>query len=1022
MLSSVVMLMESAVASAMSSLKFHVNDYCDLETTHGNAFVARDGSMATVLRYDGFRSLIGKNEYARYIDELSDGLEPFLGHRGHQIQVVYLRDEDPEAELRRLLKASYDTCDVLGLDLKDLLDEKVEVHCQTCMNEQVYLVLWTRPAILDPAEVKLSAEEAREVAERYKVPAMANAQNILRPVRFMIDRHESFAGAVVQLISRLKGAVSEIEIHEAFCDMKRFIYRDSTPATWRPILVGDEQIARWKNNRKRGDVSELMHPRLEHQFFAGPAYNGSKRADGGVSDTRAARIGNRLFAPVTVKVPPQRPQSFMALFQALNNVRSGSSKNGKPIPWAISFMIEGDGLKGIFLRKTLAGILGVTSVHNRNLLAAANLLNRYKNGGGAVVKMQITAMTWADYGEEKELLIRRSKLARALAGWGNISTLEETGDPTDAVLGCVPGLRLRTKIAAEAAPPLHDAAYMLPLSRPASPFEHGKVPYRTKDGKIMPWETFSDQQNTWITLWFGGPGSGKSVGANRSNVEMCLMGGLVRLPYIGVVDKGVSSSGFISLIRDALPEDQKHLAMYARIQNTDKYRVNQLDTQLGNRYPLPREREYMKNFLVKLVTPPERGKAHMFMPEFILRCIDEAFRACSDQSERGSPKEFAPNVNEMLRERLSQCGIHYKEATKWWDIVDAFFDAGMAYEASVAQRYAVPTLFDIVHAGSDPAVRKDFEGAIDNGMSVYDEFRIMMQSVVNDFPVFNGHTQFDVGESRVMALDLQDVVTDGSRAAQKQAALMYMMATNAFMRKINLCREELDSINPKYRSFHARRVEELSEDFKRLFVDEYHFTGSSPEYQAALMVYGRESRKWGLEIVLASQLPKDFAEIANLATTILIMDQGNEQTRNTIRDVFGLSDTEVAALRNYVHGPQRGEGATFLAKLKLKDSELSQLFTSTCGGMELWALATTMEDRALRNRLYDLMPTVEARKALNARFPSGSCKSFVDRQKAKSKEELGEGFVDDDVTQSVIQSLAKEIFETWQRSAEAGGA
>lgn len=1017
MANGLVDVIESGLSRLASLLKFHIQDYCDLETTHGNSLVAKDGSMATILSYDGFRSLIGKNEYKRFIEDLADGMEPYLSHRGHQVQVVFFRDEEPDAALDRILKPSYETCEALQLALTDVLDEKHDVHRRVCMDEQVFLVLWTRPSILDPVEYKLSAQENREFARTYKLPAMANAQNIMRPIRFMIDRHEAFVAKVLQLILSLNGSATEMEIHDAFTEMKRYLYRDSTPSNWRGCFPGDPPPARWKKNGKKNDISELMYPRLEDQLFSAPAMGGG--SEGGPNDTRSVRIGSRLFAPVMVKIPPQRPQSFTALFQAMNSAMTkGASGLTKPIPWSISFMLEGDGLKGIFLRKLVAGILGITSSDNRNLVAAANALGKYKESGGAVVKLQINALTWAAYGQEKELLIRRSKLARMLSGWGNLVVEEESGDAADGVMSCVPALSL-SPIAPAAAAPLHDAMYMLPLARPASPFFRGQSPYRTLDGKVMSWETFSDQQNTWITLLFGGPGSGKSVEANRRNVEMCLLGGLTRLPYIGVIDIGVSSSGFVSLIQDGLPENQKHLAMYIRLQNTDKYRINQLDTQLGNRYPLPRERELMKNWLILLVTPPERGRCHRYMPEFAGRVIDEAFRKCSDQDERGNPKEFSPNVKPMIKARLDSAGIFYQEATKWWEVVDAFFERGMTYEASVAQRYAVPTLFDVMQAASDPAVIRDFEGANDEGMNVYDEFRIMMQAASSDYPIFQGPTEFDVGESRVMAIDLQDVVTTGSRAAQKQAALMYMTAANAFMRKINICKEELDSINPKYRNYHTLRVEELSEDFKRLFIDEYHKTGNSPQFQAALLVYGRESRKWGLEIVLGSQLPEDFKDLANLATTILIMDKGNEQTRGQIRDVFGLSDTEMAALRGFVHGPQRGIGTTFLAKLKIKDADLSQLFTSTCGGIELWALATTMEDRALRSLLYAEMPSAEARQILKRRFPSGSCKSYVDLQKSRSKEEMGEGFVDEEAVKSVIKTLAADLLSEWRNANEA---
>jgi intracellular multiplication protein IcmB len=172
---------------------------------------------------------------------------------------------------------------------------------------------------------------------------------------------------------------------------------------------------------------------------------------------------------------------------------------------------------------------------------------------------------------------------------------------------------------------------------------------------------------------------------------------------------------------------------------------------------------------------------------------------------------------------------------------------------------------------------------------------------------------------------------------------------------------------------------------------------------------------------LASQLPGDFGQLTDIATSTLILDAGNESTRGDIQSIFGLSNTEVAALKQYVHGPQAG-GMTFLAKIKTKSAELSQLFTSTSGGLELWGLTTTAEDRALRNKLYRLMPSAEARAVLKKRFPRGSCKSYVLGEKAKSREERGENFVDDDPTSSIIETLAESIFRDWKKSQDDAAA
>jgi intracellular multiplication protein IcmB len=426
----------------------------------------------------------------------------------------------------------------------------------------------------------------------------------------------------------------------------------------------------------------------------------------------------------------------------------------------------------------------------------------------------------------------------------------------------------------------------------------------------------------------------------------------------------------------------------------------------------------MKNFLVLLTTPAERGKAHTYMNEFAGRVLDRAFAKLSDLSDRGEPTRYAHRVNPWLAERVEQLGIEFNQATRWWEIADAFADRGYFYEASVAQRYAMPTLNHLLKEASDPAFAEEWKGANEGTANVVEEFKLMITAAYGDYPVFRDYTRFDVGESRVMALDLQDVVPGGdSPDAKKKAALMYMVALNAFTRKISLIKEDLEAdqmkMVPKYLAYHTKRIDDLAEDKKRLFVDEYHKTGDNPSLRENFLIFGRESRKWLLELVLASQLPDDFRELAKIATTTLIMDAGTPETRRTIRDVFGLNDTEVAALRQFVNGPKAG-GVTFLAKIKTKSAELSQLFTATSGGLELWALSTTPEDRRLRTLLYEAMAPREARRVLRDRFPKGGCKSYVLNEAARTKEDRGESFIDDDVEGSVIQVLAKQLIDQWK--------
>ena len=92
-----------------------------------------------------------------------------------------------------------------------------------------------------------------------------------------------------------------------------------------------------------------------------------------------------------------------------------------------------------------------------------------------------------------------------------------------------------------------DVLYMLPLFRPASPWNHGAILFRSPDGKPWPYHPGSRYQTTWIDLFYARPGSGKSVLSNAINLAVCLSPGITRLPRIAIVDIGPSSSGLISL-------------------------------------------------------------------------------------------------------------------------------------------------------------------------------------------------------------------------------------------------------------------------------------------------------------------------------------------------------------------------------------------------------------------------------------------------------------------------------------------
>lgn len=1012
--------LEAVLLHVIGLLKTDVEDYCDLETIDGGrAIVAQDGSLASIVRFNGTKSVLGREQFERLIQLLDGSFSVYFKSRGHQLQVVFRRDLDARGALERNAIQQRSTADRLSLGIHDLIDESVEKYSQYVYDEDCYLVFWSRPALLDTVEAKLATQATNEFRKESNWPATSDAQNLLRPISYLRDRHLSFVSKITDDLSspEFGCSVDVLDLDEALRSVRRSVYPDLTTDDWKAAIPGTKIPFRWKSNGDIEDMSELLYPPLPRQIMTATAEIG-KNGSENLPDSNTVRVGSRVYAPLMVAVPPREPQYFNTLFNSLNRAETRENGVTRALPYSISFMLESDGMSVMAFKSIFASLLSITSEQNRNINLATKALNEYRRDGGCIVKLRIAAMTWAGIDPDgiKELALRKSKLWRTLEGWGNPVVLERTGNPMIAFQ--TNALGLTTKHIGEPCPaPLDDAIALLPLTRPASPFSTGSTIYRSLDGKILRYQRFSSEQTTWITLISGKPGSGKSVLMNNNNVECCLMPGITRLPYIGIIDIGVSSSGFIDLIRDSLPENMRHLAIYKRLQNSERDCINPMDTPLGKREPLPKDREFIKNFLSILVTPPERrGKPYEGMSNFVGRMIDLAFQKKSDRLEKASPETYKPGHNAVVDEAVAKLGYKILPATTYWELVDALFKAGYIYEAEVAQRYAVPTLNDLVGVASSEEVEAEYGGVMAEGnRPLIKAFSLGIREAVGDYPIFSSHTRFDIGSARVISLDLQDVAIIGSDSAYKQTALMYMIARQSFMKKVAFSKEDLPYFDDLYKPYYDRLINDIVDENKVLCMDEFHKTGGHDGLKLQVLTDGREARKWNLEIILASQLMEDFGELTKIATALFILDSGTEETRRWLRDNIGLKPVEESALVNYVHGAN-AHGATFLARFSTKNATYSQLFTMTAGAMRLWALSTTAEDRKLRGLLYESMPRQQARRLLAKRFPGGSCKKLVERLKEETFR--GADFVDDDMESSVIERLAKELIHEYYNSTE----
>lgn len=988
---------DSVLAWFSTELKQTVESYCDLETAEDtNTLVARDGSLISVIKVFGVTRLIGQEEFDAIHQGLTQSLQATLKRPGHVVQVYFAYDKDSvKPEIEDILSPAKATANRLGLQLDDLFNERVNYISKYCAHEELYFVLWTRPYSLTNEQLKRARKDKLAFIREKKIPPFKNGQNLIAAIPDLRESHNSFVRSVVTDMNALNLFSVLLEVHDAVYAMRYSADPEFTSKDWRAVLPGDK-IPIHEAKPMANELSGLMYPPLSRQVFP---------RDAMATDLRTIRVGDRICTPIFIDLFPQDLKSFLALFARTLPTR---------VPWRMSFLIQSGGLSTLSFKSMMAGILSFTSAQNGLVHDAVKLLREIEtNTDDAVVKLQVSLATWAPENNLRLLRTRTAELAKAVEGWGSCGVSEVSGDVFAGISSSLLGFS-GNSVATPSVAPLSDVVYMLPFTRPASSWNYGALLLRSPDGKPWPYQPGSAQQTTWIDLMYARPGSGKSVLSNAINLALCLSGGITRLPRIAIIDIGPSSSGLISLLKEALPHDKQHYVAYHRLRMTPDYSINPFDTQLGCRYPSPQERGFLVNFITLLATPLGAERPYDGVSDMAGLVVDEMYKYLADE---GKAHPYTPGIEPIVDDILSEIGFVFDDKTTWWEINDALFLAGFQHEATLAQRYAMPLLADAASIARTQVI-EDLYGQVraPTGEPLIQAFSRMISSAVREYPILSNITKFDIGDARIVSLDLDEVAKSGGDAAERQTAVMYMLARYALARHYYLTEDALGDVPDAYREYHRTRIAEIREDSKRIVYDEFHRTSKARAVRDQVILDMREGRKWNVQIALISQSLDDFDPVmVEFGTSIFIMDAGPEQAVRRSTEIFGLSETARIALKTRVHGPREG-GATFLAQFSTKNGMNTQLLTNTLGPIELWAFSTTAEDARLRNRLYQKIGPKEARRLLANLFPSGSVKSLIESRLSQLKEK--QGIIEEGTNLSIADQLMEEILNAYSENPD----
>ena len=1011
-------IIDQFIAAFGNSTKNSLSNFSDLETAINNrTFAAKDGSLFTIIDVKGTEEIKSKEELYDVTNDLGDSLSTYFEDEGHALQFWFARDpEVSEQIIEDNIRPARRISSELSMDLNDIFEERLRNLKNFIVWEGSYIVLWTKTTVLTKQEMKNEKEKLKRPKGMFSV---SDAQSLFIASNTLIERHESFIDSFLGEMKKARIRCNYVNVHKALGLIKTSIYPDNITSKWKPVLPTDKFMPKFPDTKF--DYSHILWPSLDEQLFDREAEE---------INNRVVRIGNYLFSGLDMSVGPANLEDFQSL---LDRVRQPND-----FPWRMSITLEGNGLSGLGVKSLLANILAITSSDNTQIKNAIKILQYHQTQDDfTIVRFRASFATWVHaYKTSDEILDelmsktsnsdiditslnilekRYNRLHRAIEGWGQATANNNAGDPVAGVFSSALGLSTKSTAPAGAIP-IKYATHLMPWNRDTSPWDIGPIIFRTKDGRVFPYTPGDRRKQTnSVDLVAAPPGFSKSVFLATTNLGYCLSETTTlssdgfSLPKIAILDIGPSQSGFVSLLKESLPDHLKYQVEFIRLRNIIEHSINPFDTQLGCRYPIGREESFLMNFLSLLCTPPGI-EIDPDTPGLVQLIIQEIYRYYDDSNPKGKPKKYQITQSPEIDSILDKHNITLEPDTYWWEVVDIFFEKEMIHEAYIAQRYAVPTISDIVRILSESTVIKDM---YQRKEELIDDFKRNINLAQINYKLLNGITRFDIGDVKVCAIDMADATAKGSPAADKQTSIVYMLTKAALTRDFYLHEDNISEFNEKYYTYHLRRIKANFERPKRIVYDEFHRTSHSKSVREELSQDMREGRKYNVHVAIASQQISDFdPQMIKLSTARWIMGVGDTSELNEATEKFGLSKNARRILQKELKGPT-ADGAPFLAILDVKGEQKHEHYVfNTLGPIELWAFSTTPDDVSLRTILYRSVGPKLARKMLSTIFPKGSAIDLINEKKQEiinlGKEVSDEGVIND-IAQEVIHKYEHRL-------------
>ena len=989
-----------------------------------------NGSLMSVIRINGymgqhfpekFQAL--RAEWIKFIRNTTSG------KNASGSDLFWFLEFDPDGmkdEIMQSRKLMIDAGKRRGLTSEDVLLEEAGVYGSICARERQYLLIVTHLDSLPKADQKTAlAERMRDI----KISAKGrNGMSLKAGVRALEALHEQQVNKIKMFMSNEQSRYSfeRLDCYTAMKEMRFSLLPQGTGPGWKALLKPKDIRSRATEEVKQAskDVQGATAKPNDWTFKLPPKLANQMLEDA-VDLGKYAVMGDRIYAPMYVSELATNPEHLESFLETCYTRR---------LPVRLAYSLMTNSSQANYWNRLFASVFSFASQSNRQISKADQALSEYAESGGSVLGYGLTATTWSklkvDYGKDgeprynvEELQTRARDVETLLQQWGGQQVDTMYGCSIEATMSATAGYAI-PPICPKAPQTELDIITQLPLMRPASLWNpQTSIWFRTSDGVLMPYQPMSKKQNAMITLITGGMGFGKSNCISEHIFYFANHPLAQDMPYIRGIDFGSSSSGVIDMVKDSLPADRKHEALFTEFTNDGRIVKNQFDTRLCLRAPLEDHKQHLLSFLSTICDEllADAGVANVM--NVLKVTIEEAYRSKDPNERQSQPVLFEPmSAEPRVFEAIEKVEFVPEIRTTYWEVVDALAqygvqnkDNGVIHAARIAQRFAVPVFGDLVLVVDKLAER--FSDLKYKGQPLTSAIAGCLSSANSLFPCLRGVTNIDITESRVCVFDMTTVFGRGITTFNDWERTIYFSVAMRLLTEdlfVNMKHTGPEIVNkqkelgltPLMVKYHLNYLEKQDQVDKMFWADEVHRLGKVQGALSIIDSMGFEGRKYQVGIMLGTQVPEHLPqELLKLASTIFIFGVSQDMdTANGVKQILNLNDDE----RDAIYGitpPSAKKGAMVFAQFKTSDGVQNLLLHFQMGGIKRWAYATGPDERALRGILYRDGPSASWARATLAKHVPDSEAAI----KSKMESAGGKNISRQEATEQIALELLRRL-------------